>query len=111
MVKDNKGAVQLLDVSRDVIYIQTSSDGTLVFHTEHEEYRLLNKVEEWSRMLRGLGYLRVDRGTIVNMNQAWQYDDKLKVLKIQSNKRDGWLAVSEKAREGVIRLVERKVEK
>ncbi|MBW7452874.1 LytTR family transcriptional regulator DNA-binding domain-containing protein [Paenibacillus sepulcri] len=80
-VKDAEGNIQLLHVSQDTLFMQTDQSGNLLFHTDHGAYQSIRRVEEWASLLHKVGFLRVDRGTIVNLNKAWLFDSTLRVLK------------------------------
>ncbi|MBW7456518.1 LytTR family transcriptional regulator [Paenibacillus sepulcri] len=90
-VKDVYGNLRFIHISRDTVFLQTDPGGNLLFHGNQEVYRSIRSVEEWASLLSRAGFLRVDRGTIVNLNKGWLFDPKLRVLKPQSMKDDSIL--------------------
>lgn len=82
-VKDAKGNIQMLHVFHDTVFMQTNGSGNLLFHTDHGAYQSIRRVEEWTSLLYTAGFLRVDRGTIVNLNKVWLFDSELRALKSQ----------------------------
>jgi len=83
-VKDNEGNIQTLHVFQDTVCLQTDRNGNLRFHTDHGVYQLIRRLDDWTSLLQSAGFLRVDRGTIVNLNKAWSFDSTLRLLKSQS---------------------------
>lgn len=84
-VKDEHGQIRLLHLTGEVIYLQTNRSGGIDFFTECGKYTLIRRMEDWEAWLdaRTSGFLRVDRGTIVNLQKQWQYSPELRALKLQ----------------------------
>ncbi|BBH22477.1 hypothetical protein Back11_38220 [Paenibacillus baekrokdamisoli] len=109
-VKDTKGNIHMLDVHRDVLYMQTNRKGSLLFHTGNEVFQSIQRVEEWALLLDSAGFLRVDRGTIVNLSKAWLYDPELKVINLQANEEPLYIPVSSKSIQEIIQALRGSVE-
>jgi hypothetical protein len=52
----------------EVLYIKYDKTGTLVY-TRNKEYRGFHVLEDWQLLLQPFGFVRVDRGNIVNLHQ------------------------------------------
>jgi len=97
-VKDEQGHIRLLHVTMETVYLQTECKGELVFHTEHGTYTLIRRMEDWAYLLESEtdDFLRVDRGTIVNLRIPWQFDHELRVLELQHDRGMIRIPVSER---------------
>jgi len=83
-VKDEQGHIRLLHVTMETVYLQSGRNGELIFHTERGKYTLLRRMEDWANLLASEmdDFLRVDRGTIVNLRRPWQFASGLRVLEL-----------------------------
>lgn len=96
-VKDEQGHIRLIYVTTETVYMQTDRNGELVFHTERGKYTLIRTMEDWAYLLESEtdDFLRVDRGTIVNLRKSWQFVPDLRVLKLRDNRKTIFIPVSE----------------
>ncbi|BBH22327.1 hypothetical protein Back11_36720 [Paenibacillus baekrokdamisoli] len=79
-IKSLDGSYKVLKLNEDILLLQTDGKGRLCFHTFEGEYRAVERVGDWEYYLRQMGFLRTDRGTIVNLHKVEHFDPVLKVL-------------------------------
>ncbi|WP_027085818.1 LytTR family transcriptional regulator DNA-binding domain-containing protein [Cohnella panacarvi] len=84
LVKDTLGHIQWLQVSEETDYVQINSSGEILFYTEFGVFSLIRRIGEWASLLEAEGFLRVDRGTIINLKKAWLFDPEFRVLRLHS---------------------------
>ncbi|TFE22621.1 LytTR family transcriptional regulator DNA-binding domain-containing protein [Cohnella luojiensis] len=73
--KNNEGEVIMMDMA-DVLYIQTE-DGAVVFHTsEGRVYPLVPSLSMYAKHTESLGFQKLDRTNLVNMNKLRAFDEK-----------------------------------
>ncbi len=97
-VKDEQGHIRLLHVMIETVFLQIDRNGDLVFHTERGKYTLIRRLEDWASWLEAetADFLRVDRGTIVNLRKPWQFAPDLRVLELRDDHGGIRIPVSEK---------------
>lgn len=78
---DSSGDYRLLS-TQDIAYIQTNGQGELQFYTHDETYRPISLLKEWAALLKNEGFVRLDRGTIVNTRMIESLDPDLRVVTI-----------------------------
>lgn len=81
---DSHGNFKMINLSEEVLYLQTNGYGRLQFYTERSEYTAAQSVGEWADVLRGERFLRIDRGTIVNLNKISGFDSLLRVIEMRT---------------------------
>jgi len=81
---DSHGNLNMVNVSEEILYLQTDGFGGLRFYSDRDELRALKLVEEWSDLLSREGFMRMDRGTIVNLKKVSDFDPKLGILEIRT---------------------------
>ncbi|RXZ79907.1 LytTR family transcriptional regulator [Paenibacillaceae bacterium] len=79
-----QGTPDVLRLDQDVVYLQSNGRGSLSFHSYDQEFKAVQRIEEWSNVLLQRGFLRVDRGTIVNLHRIIALDRKLKVIYVET---------------------------
>lgn len=84
-IKTSDGGYKILKMNEDVLYLQRDGGEGLSFHTFDEEYKALLRVEDWAHYLHPMGFLRIDRGTIVNLHKAEDFDHELRVLVLRTS--------------------------
>jgi len=78
-----EGEFCLLD-TQDVLYLQTNGRGGLHFYTYEDEYKAVSMLKDWAALLQAEGFIRTDRGTIVNVRKIESYDPILHVMMIHT---------------------------
>ncbi|MDF2670505.1 MAG: hypothetical protein K0R67_2811 [Paenibacillus sp.] len=63
----------LLD-AEDVLYMEVE-ERTVVFHTADDKFYLLDTLSELAKRMGPLGFQKLDRINLVNMNKIEQFDD------------------------------------
>jgi len=66
----------------DIAYLQTNGQGKLHVYTYNETYRPISLLREWGVLLQKEGFLKIDRGTIVNARMIESVDPCLRVVVI-----------------------------
>ncbi len=70
----NEGEIIELDM-RDVVYFETSGFKTVVFHTlDNTYYPVVPMISTLERHVTPLGFRRLDRTNVVNLNRIEKYD-------------------------------------
>lgn len=64
-----------IDEVEDVLYVCVY-DGILHFQTQEGQFKQISTLEEQQRYAEKLGYVKVERGYLVNMAKAVSYDPK-----------------------------------
>ena len=97
-VKDEQGQCCLIHATKEVLYLQIDRDRGLVFYTERGKYTLIRRMEDWASLLKAetTDFLRVDRGTIVNLRKPWQFSPELRVLTLRDDRGVIRIPVSER---------------
>jgi len=78
------GVCRLIDPADSILYLQTDKTGRVRLYAPSHTYKPVQSVEEWASLLGAAGFVRVDRGTIVNMNKVHELDPDLRVLDIRT---------------------------
>jgi DNA-binding LytR/AlgR family response regulator len=78
------GVCQFINPKDNILYLQTNKSGKVRFYSAMHIYKPVQSVEEWSGLLSPAGFVRVDRGTIVNLNKVNELDPDLGVLDIKT---------------------------
>lgn len=60
----------------DVLYMEVE-ERTVVFHTAEDKFYLLDTLSELAKRMGSLGFHKLDRINLVNMNKIKHFDDKL----------------------------------
>lgn len=77
--KDNQTELIMLDM-KDVLYMHME-DRTVVYHTLEERfYHLLPSLSVLARHTQSLGFEKLDRINLVNLNKVNHFDDKYAVV-------------------------------
>ncbi|MFC5469259.1 LytTR family DNA-binding domain-containing protein [Cohnella suwonensis] len=79
---NDKGQCRLLDVG-EILYMQTDGTGDLTIYSYDEKFRTISSAEDFAEFLREAGFVRTDRGTLVNMRQVEAYDPAQNVLRLR----------------------------
>lgn len=66
----------------DIAYLQTNGQGKLHVYTYNETYRPISLLREWGVLLQKEGFLKIDRGTIVNVRMIESVDSNLRLVKV-----------------------------
>lgn len=64
----------MLDVN-DILYMEVE-ERTVVFHTAEDKFYLLDTLSELAKRMGSLGFQKLDRINLVNMNKIKHFDDK-----------------------------------
>ncbi|WP_127585243.1 LytTR family DNA-binding domain-containing protein [Paenibacillus koleovorans] len=59
----------------DVLYMEVE-ERTVVFHTADDKFYLVDTLSELAKRMGALGFQKLDRINLVNMNKIKQFDDK-----------------------------------
>ena len=96
-VKNEHDQIQLLDLIEEAIYLQTDRSGGINIFTDYGIFTLIRRIGDWVALLDSSAsmFLRVDRGTIVNLQKPWQYSPELRVLKLIADSKSIHIPVSE----------------
>jgi DNA-binding LytR/AlgR family response regulator len=70
----NDQSMILLD-AEDVLYMEVE-ERTVVFHTADDKFYLLDTLSELAKRMGSIGFQKLDRINLVNMNKIKQFDDK-----------------------------------
>ncbi len=70
----NDQSMILLD-AEDVLYMEVE-ERTVVFHTSDDKFYLLDTLSELAKRMGSIGFQKLDRINLVNMNKIKQFDDK-----------------------------------
>ena len=81
---DSHGNLNMVNVPEEILYLQTDGYGGLRFYSDRDELRAVKLIGEWSDLLSREGFMRVDRGTIVNLKKVSDFDPKLGILEIRT---------------------------
>lgn len=82
---DSYGNLSMVNVPEEILYLQTDGCGGLYFYSENYEYSAAKLVGEWESLLSNEGFLRIDRGTIVNMQKVSRFDPLLGILEMKTS--------------------------
>ncbi|TFE25526.1 LytTR family DNA-binding domain-containing protein [Cohnella luojiensis] len=80
---NSKGEHRLVE-AREIKFIQTDGAGEIEFYTYDEKYRTISTIKDISLLLEAAGFIRVDRGTIVNSSSIDSFDPLLNVARIRT---------------------------
>lgn len=94
-IKTSDGGYKILKMNEDVLYLQRGGGEGLSFHTFEEKYKALQRVEDWAHYLHSIGFLRIDRGTIVNLRKVKEFNHELRVLVLKTSNGKVTLPVAE----------------
>ncbi|BBI31355.1 LytTR family DNA-binding domain-containing protein [Cohnella abietis] len=97
---NTKGDFCLLD-AQNIVYLQTNGAGELAIYSYDEKYRVLSKVKDWTLLLQDAGFIRIDRGTVVNTRSIEAFDADLNVIKLRTSNGGLWVPVSRKMNQEV----------
>ncbi len=77
---DREGICSFVNLTEKILYLQTNGYGKIRLYSGADEYRPVHTVEEWFKLLGQSGFVRVDRGTIVNLRKVCYFDPVLRIL-------------------------------
>jgi len=63
----------LLNAKNDNLFLQTDTRGSLLAQTRDAQLRILRTVDDRELLLKAQGFLRTDRGTILNLGKTEAY--------------------------------------
>jgi DNA-binding LytR/AlgR family response regulator len=92
---NSKGKYCLLD-SQEIIYLQTNGAGELSIYSYDEEFKIISMVKDWSNLLHNAGFMRLDRGTVVNIMNIKSFDSLINVITIRLSSGEVLIPVSQK---------------
>ncbi len=92
---DSRGKHCLLDV-QEIVYLQTNGAGELTIYSYDEKYKTISMVKDWSQFLQNAGFIRLDRGTVVNTRNINSFDPLLNVVRIQLSNGEVLIPASQK---------------
>lgn len=72
--RNNESEWLMLDAN-DILYINVE-DRTVVFHTQDEKFYLLDTLSALSKHMEPLGFRKLDRINLVNINKIKYFDDE-----------------------------------
>jgi DNA-binding LytR/AlgR family response regulator len=81
-VKTGPGRFLLFD-SAEIFYIEADGDDVLLRTARKRRYRGVRRLSEWEKRLRGVGFLRVHRSYVVNV-------DRIREIRLRPGDRNDW---------------------
>ncbi|QMV42743.1 LytTR family DNA-binding domain-containing protein [Cohnella cholangitidis] len=92
---NSNGEHRMLDV-REIVYLQTNGAGELTIYSYDDEYKIISMVKDLSILLQDSGFIRTDRGTVVNMESIESFDGILNIVKLRTSNGEVIAPVSHK---------------
>jgi DNA-binding LytR/AlgR family response regulator len=80
----SSGEYRLLDV-REIVYLQTNGLGEVTIYSYDDEYKIISMVKDLSFMLEESGFVRTDRGTVINTESIESFDGILNIVKLRTS--------------------------
>jgi len=95
-----RGEHRLLDV-KEIVYLQTNGAGKMTIYSYDDEYKIISTVKELSDLLQQSGFVRADRGTVVNPARVEAFDGILNIVKLRTRNGEVIAPVSGKAQKQI----------
>jgi DNA-binding LytR/AlgR family response regulator len=81
---NSNGEFRLLDV-QEIVYLQTNGSGEVMIYSYDDKYKMITKVKDLSLFLGDSGFMRTDRGTILNLERIDSFDGILNIVKLRTS--------------------------
>ncbi|QJD86480.1 LytTR family DNA-binding domain-containing protein [Cohnella herbarum] len=81
---NSSGEYRLLDV-REIVYLQTNGSGEVTIYSYDDKYKIISMVKDLSFMLEDAGFVRTDRGTVINTESIESFDGILNIVKLRTS--------------------------
>ncbi|RED58615.1 LytTR family DNA-binding domain-containing protein [Cohnella lupini] len=99
---NSEGVIRWVD-GQDILYLQTDGSGDVTLFAYDETYKAISTVKELFRLLEPAGFVRVDRGTVVNPSRIDSFDPLLNVARIRTSESIILISVPERML-GILKL-------
>lgn len=83
-LRNSSGDFRLLEV-REIVYLQTNGAGDVTIYSYDDEYKMISRVKDLSALLEDSGFIRTDRGTVINAESIVSFDGFLNIVKLRTS--------------------------